>query len=137
MDLHHIFSEHPWGWDRDVPCLHSFFLSWQWGLANLFKMKRGMDFSKELKLLLITHLLFVYDIMIFGSCKVQEFKMMNSILDLYCITIGMQINMDKSNMLTFTLENDILEQLEVWPPFNNKNIGERMKYHGFDLKPCG
>jgi hypothetical protein len=73
--------------------------------------------------------------MIFGACKVQEFQILKSILDLFCSATGMQINMKKSNMLTCALEDELLVQSDAWLPFKRENIDIEIKYLGFKLKP--
>ena len=53
----------------------------------------GIKFSYEV---IITHLLFVDDVIIFGLDNIKEWKIIFSLLDLLCNAIGMEVNIEKS-----------------------------------------
>jgi hypothetical protein len=110
------------------------------GLSKLIDNAKIKGLLRGLKMapnVFLSHLLFVDDIIIFGVGNVKEFKVIKSILDLYCTTTGMQINKDKSIMLSCTLEEVSLEQLKDCFPFSWKSLDEGKKYLGFDLKLVG
>jgi hypothetical protein len=110
------------------------------GLIKLIENAKRKGLLKGLKMapnVILSHLLFVDDIIIFGVGNVQEFKVLKSILDMYCATTKMQINRKKSIILSCSLEEDSLEQLKACFPFTMKSIDEGTKYLGFGLKPVG
>ena len=54
----------------------------------------GLKFSSMLS---ITHILFVDDVMLFGSGKVQECKFYTEIIKLFCVSSGMEVSFSMSN----------------------------------------
>jgi hypothetical protein len=76
--------------------------------------------------------------MLFGVGTLQEFHVIKEVLALFCVATGMQINMDKSNMLHYSLNDGVLTQLDVKLPFSQKYIDVGLTYLGFEfeMKPC-
>jgi hypothetical protein len=57
---------------------------------------KGFKVSSTISL---SHLLFVDDIILFGEGTVKEWESFKIILDLLCAATGMQINVNKSQLL--------------------------------------
>jgi hypothetical protein len=72
--------------------------------------------------------------LIFGARKFWEFQALKEILDLFCATIGMKINMVKSNMLVSEIGAEVIENLDIILPYARKNIKDGLKYLGFEPK---
>jgi hypothetical protein len=62
--------------------------------------------------MLFHHLLFVDDILLFGRGNVREQSYLESILDLCCKSMGIEINMSKSCILINDLSDNFLRRLE-------------------------
>jgi hypothetical protein len=72
---------------------------------------------------------------LFGVGVVSEFQALKGILDLFCVAIGMQINMVKSNMVVSEIWVGVIEQSHVILPFARKSNDDGNKYLGLELKP--
>jgi len=60
----------------------------------------------------LIHLLFVDDIILFGSGSILEFQEMKNILDLFCFVEVMQVNMENLVVLINDLQQDVAAQLK-------------------------
>ena len=56
--------------------------------------------------MLITHLLFVDDVIIFGIGTIQEWGAYIEVLDLFCSTTGMTVSMEKSSFLYHNVDEE-------------------------------
>jgi hypothetical protein len=79
-------------------------------------------------IVVISHLLFVDDIMIFGQGSNRELKSINDILDIYCKAIGMEIHMSKSIMLFNKVEEEVRMQFMNLFPMNFVDVYQGVKY---------
>jgi hypothetical protein len=93
---------------------------------------RGIKVSKTES---VSHLLFVDDIFVGVYVSLRDLSTLKNILTLFCIAIGMKINLEKSNLLL----NHCSEVEEA--TFTNlflarrRQLNEGIKYLGFNLKP--
>jgi hypothetical protein len=82
----------------------------------------------------LTHLLFLDNILLFCEGNISYTSTLKDILHTFCITIGMQINMDKSSLISWRLS-----EAECQHTYRNmdtsvlKNMGD-LKYIGFNPK---
>lgn len=77
-------------------------------LLFLLKLSR-MVFIEVLssqKKVLVYHLLFVDDVLLFGLDNIYEWKIMHSLLDVFCNATGMNINIEKSCIYTHNTQHD-------------------------------
>jgi hypothetical protein len=142
-----LINGSPSSFFRPMRCLrqgcvmsHFLFLIIAEGLRKLIKNSKTKGLLKGIKVsleVILTHLLFVDDVMIFGEGSVQEFHMLKSILELFFLATSMLINMEKSNMIICYLREELLVHLDALLHFNRKSIEAGIKYLGFELKPCG
>jgi hypothetical protein len=99
---------------RDAPYL-IYFLVGREGLSMLIKEDRRKGDIKGIKVsltVILTHLLFVDDILIFGEGSVQELKALSDILDLYCKETSMELNVRKSWLMCNCISEEDLSGSE-------------------------
>jgi hypothetical protein len=109
------------------------------GLRKLFENdKRSviLEGIKDSTKIFLTHLLFIDHVMIFGAGSVGEFQVLKSVLELLFSATDMQINIENSNILVYAIRDKMLFNLDVTLCFHCKIIEARIKYQGFQLKPC-
>lgn len=85
----------------------------------------------------LTHLLFVDDIFIFFNGSVRDLTSLNEVLNLFCRTTRMEINIEK---YTISLSDCTLQESQLatqYFPYQATNLMEGLKYLGFKLKPNG
>ena len=95
---------------------------------------RGIKISSQLSL---THLLFVDDVIMFGSGTFEEWVAFKVILDTFCAASGMCINMDKSCFLFNNMEEGLLNRISCSLSFKYEHISTGFNYVGYFLKPLG
>ena len=95
---------------------------------------RGIKISPQLSL---THLLFVYDVIMFGTGTFEEWVAFKVILDTFCASSGMHINMDKTCFLYKNMDEGILNRISGSLSFKYEHITKGFNYHGYYLKPLG
>jgi hypothetical protein len=84
---------------------------------------------------ILSHLLFVDDVILFGASSIQEFLVMKDIMAIFCAAYSMQINVNKTNFFTNTIPIEVLDHMDENLPYEHKELVEGFKYLGFDLKP--
>jgi hypothetical protein len=84
---------------------------------------------------ILSHLLFIDDVILFSERTMRECQDLKEILELFCAAIGMHINLANFNMLVSEIWEDSLDQLDVILPYAWKIINDGIKYLGFELKP--
>ena len=95
---------------------------------------RGIKISPQLSL---THLLFVDDVIMFATGTFKEWVAFKVILDTFCATSGMHINMDKSCFLHNNMDDGILNRIVGSLPSKFEHITKGFNYLGYYLKPLG
>lgn len=85
--------------------------------------------------MVITHLLFVDDILIFCNSSMQYIDNLFEVLSMFGITTGMQINAKKSTILCINLENEEGRHISQNFVFEMRGFEEGLKQLGFHLKP--
>ena len=83
----------------------------------------------------ITHLLFLDDVLILCSGRVQYVNTISNILGLFSFATGMEINDGKSTLTTHCMDNEEVRHASVLFPFICASLDEGLKYLGFLLKP--
>ena len=83
----------------------------------------------------ITHLLFVDGILVFCSGSFREAERLSKILILFCKATRMQINVQKSTITTFNLEEESMSTLLVLFPLLHFALDDGIIYLGYRLKP--
>ena len=110
------------------------------GLSLLIKDARTNGKIKGIKISsqhFFTHLLFVDDVILFGSGTFEEWVAFKVILDTFCAASGMSINMDKSCFLFNNMEEGLLNKISSSLSFNFDHISCGFKYLGYFIKPLG
>ena len=87
--------------------------------------------------LAITHLLFVDDVLLFGTGTFSEWKAFKEALDLFCSSTRMAVSIEKSSFLFQNVDPIIRSQIVVFLPYSMVHISMSFKYLGFCLKPLG
>ena len=95
---------------------------------------KGIQISNDL---VITHLLFVDDVLLFGMGTVADWIAFKVILDSFCEASGMNINMDKSCFLHYNVKDSIRRGVSDILPFRFEHLDQGFTYLGFFLKPTG
>jgi len=83
----------------------------------------------------ITHLLFVDDVILFGSGNIAEWEVFKEILTLFCKATGMAFSPQKSSFLEVGWEGEDLVLLKLILPFEVKPVEDGFKYLECFLKP--
>ena len=79
----------------------------------------GIRISSHLSL---THLIFVDDVILFGSGTVEEWVAFKVILDTFCLAPGMCINLEKSRFLFNNVDEGILNRISHTLTFKYDHI---------------
>ena len=95
---------------------------------------RGIKISSQLSL---THLIFVDDVIMFGTGTFEEWVAFKVILDTCCAASGMHINMDKSCFLYNNMDEGLLNRISGSLSFKYAHITKGFNYLGYYLKPLG
>lgn len=85
--------------------------------------------------LLLTHLLFVDDILLFCDGSRRDIKRLHRGISLFKVAIGMQVNLQKSTLSLNNLRETHIQYLISLFPLPTKELSEGLKYLGFLLKP--
>jgi len=101
--------------------------------ATLSESYHGLSFGNEI---VLTHVLFVDDIVMVNNGSEQSLSTLYEILLLFCKASGMQINNNKSALYFSCLEDTEVITLQNVFSFPVARIDSGMKYLGFKLKPC-
>jgi hypothetical protein len=83
----------------------------------------------------ISHLMFVDDVLILGSGKLEYWMTLKTILSNFCAATGMTINCHKYVFIVQNIDPNL--RLHLFSVFNIKieTLDQGMKYLGFPLKP--
>lgn len=84
--------------------------------------------------LLVTHLLFVDDILLFSNGSLEDCRCLKDLLDLFLKATSLCINGQKSSMTTSGLSRDEVGRIEADLQFEVKPLQDTFKYLGFFLK---
>ena len=95
---------------------------------------KGFQYSLDIS---ITHLLFVDDVLLFGTANVSEWKAYKEALDLFCSATGMVVSMEKSSFLYQDVDEDTRSQIAELLPYIMAPVQIGFKYLGYRLKPLG
>ena len=93
----------------------------------------GLSFGNDI---VLTHVLFVDDIVMVNDGSEQSLSTLYEILLIFCKASGMKINDNKSSLYYSCLEEFEVISLQNIFTFPVDSIGQGMKYLGFHLKPC-
>lgn len=111
------------------------------GLSLILSLAKANNQFTGIKItprLLISHLLFRDDVLIFGKGSLQDWGYLAIILKLFCNASGMKINAHKSSFfISSDLEPDLAfrHQVEQLFPFNCLCLQDGFQYLDFYLKP--
>ena len=107
------------------------------GLSRAIRAARAAGHFSRIQLapnLVITHLLFVDDVLIFCSGTRGDTRALQGILELFAKATGMEINFCKSSLTTHLLRPEEEAELSRIFPFNTAGLDDGLKYLGFSLK---
>ena len=93
---------------------------------------KGINISSRL---LLTHLLFVDDVILFGMGSFEEWMAFKFILDTFCEASGMCININKSSFLHNDLDEALLRRISGLLPYKFDLLNKGFDYLGYFLKP--
>ena len=82
-------------------------------------------------------MLFVDDVLFFGSGTRDEWKSFADIIQLFCDDLGIKVSLTNSCFYTLNIEDDIRERITSFLPYKFNILGESFKYMGFFLKLGG
>lgn len=108
------------------------------GLSQLILEARRAGVVKGLEVvvnMLISHLLFVDDILLFTNGSLNEIKELKNILDLFMKATGMQVNHRKSQLIMEGFNRHEKSLIISILPFDVNNMENPFKYLGLWLKP--
>jgi hypothetical protein len=108
------------------------------GLSRIINYARRRGIIKGLKISqkeILSHFLFIDDVIMFSTGFSQEFKAWKDAIDSFCTRTIMEINIFKSIMITNKLNMQEKMHLHDLFRYAYKNIDEEMKYLDFILKP--
>lgn len=83
----------------------------------------------------ITHLLFVDDVILFGSGTIEEWRTFAEVINCFCSALGMLVSFQKSMFLNHGVNNITLEQISSFLPYQSSDLNNGVKYLGFFIKP--
>lgn len=92
----------------------------------------GVQISLNLQ---ITHLLFVDDVLMFGSSSSREVDRLQEILSLFLKATGMEVNGNKSTLSSNLLGDEEKQEYSRDFPYPYHPLEDGLKYLGFNLKP--
>ena len=96
-----------------------------------------MHLDKFIKVLALTHLLFVDDVILLGTSSLSEWMAFDVILSTFCKASGMNISIDKSCFLYNYVDVDIRFDIARALPYKMEPLSIGFKYLGYYLKPLG
>lgn len=85
---------------------------------------------KVTKLIRITHLLFLDDVILFGEGTKKEWQAYKAIMDIFCKATSMLISESKSTILVNELEEGDIGRIRALFPFDIKDLNSGIKYLG-------
>jgi hypothetical protein len=103
-----------------------------------------LNFAKEEGLLkgidlgidcVITHLIFVDDVLLAGMATVAEWGVFRNILNCFCRIYGMKISLSKSSFYYHSVDSDDRTGDASIFPYNFHPLDDGLKYLGFFLRP--
>ena len=100
--------------------------------AKILGKINGISFSTTL---VITHLLFVDDVAIFGLGILEEWACFRGILDILTTASCMVISVDKSSFLYNNISSIVLDSIQVLFPYKMHQIDTGFRYLGYPVKP--
>ena len=80
-------------------------------------------------------MLFVDDVLMFGEGTLNNIQNLERIIRKYQKATGMEINLEKSNLIHNNLDEDFITQAKSLIPVFISQVDEGFKYLGFHLKP--
>ena len=110
------------------------------GLSLLIVDARDNGLIKGIKIsstFVLTHLLFVDDVILLGSGTLSEWMAFKVILSRFCKASRMCISVDKSSFLYNNVEVDIHTDIAKVLPYKMEIISVGFMYLGYFLKPLG
>ena len=84
---------------------------------------------------IITHLLFVYDVLLFGNGFVDDWITIQGIINLFCEALGMEVSVRKFVFLQNNISNEVLDEVQRIFPYHMDYIDVSFKYLDYFLKP--
>lgn len=100
-----------------------------------FIIKGKIHGIKIARILKITHLLFVGDVVIYGRWAVEEWVSYKELLEFFCSASRIVASESKSLFLEYGLDASIKYQIQEMFPFQFKDVESRFKYFSFFFKP--
>lgn len=90
---------------------------------------------KRVDYVIITHLLFVDDVVRFGTGSIEEWSQLSDIIKLFCSASGMELSFNKSSFMFHNMEENVLHHISIIFPYGMSPIENGFKYLGFYIKP--
>jgi hypothetical protein len=96
--------------------------------------RREVDWIKVSRLIKILHLLFVDDVLIMSKALIEEWKVIEKILCVFCRATGLVINLQKSTFHYYGVQQEVLDSFKDIYPYNFVELSEGFRYLGYFLK---
>ena len=80
------------------------------------------------------NMLFVDDIILFGTSTREEWEVLHDLLDTFCCVTRIMINFDKSLLLSHNVDSEVLDQILALFPAQMGVFEDGMKYLGYFIK---
>jgi hypothetical protein len=93
---------------------------------------KGVNFGSNYH---VTHLLFIYDILIFYKILRKMIEKLKGLIDIICLSTCMKINLSKSSISLSGINELVKFFIMQMFPCNLVDHDEGLKYLGFQLKP--
>ena len=77
---------------------------------------------------MVTHLLFIDDIIIFSDGLRRELNKLTKILDIHCTRLGMAVNEKKSSIMDEDIGEDEMSYIRSKLPYTGMRMDEGLKY---------
>jgi hypothetical protein len=107
------------------------------GLSILLKNNQAEGHLKGIKvtgLTYILHILFVDDVLILSNAKLVDWTVIHSILNIFCVVSGLEINVHKSVFLTSNAQDILQTELKELFGIDSIELSKGFTYLGFFLK---
>jgi hypothetical protein len=91
----------------------------------------GVKVSRLIKIL---HLLFVDDVLIMSKASIEEWKVIDEILNVFCRATSLVVNLQKSTFHYFGIQQEVIDSFKDIFPYNFVDLSEGFRYLGYFLK---
>lgn len=110
------------------------------GMSQMICVVKRDGKLKGIKLsprVIITHLLFMDDVVFLGRGTIEEWRIFAEIIQVFCSTTGMEVGMNKLSFLYSNIEAPILNQISQFLPYKLSDLAYWLQISRFLHKTKG